>query len=100
MFHPAILKGLVLFNYKNIISGPWNQNYSYPPLNEVKHFAQCKICGFLLFMLTNNLKNSNFKFMRSLLFVYFWNLKETVTLVTHICNVNQSLKDKNEKQKK
>jgi len=33
-------------------------------------------------MQTNDLKNSNFKLIRSSSFVYFWNFKQTVTLVT------------------
>lgn len=47
----------------------------------------------------NSLKNSNFKFMRSLSYVYFWNLNCHISYL-HLCNVNQSLKDENKKQKK
>ena len=71
-----------LFNCNNTnnASGPQNQNYSSSPLDQ--HFVQWKIRRILLFMQTNDLKNSNFKLIRSSSFVYFWNFKQTVTLVT------------------
>lgn len=34
-------------------------------LDQMKHFVQQKIGGILLFILTNNLKNSDFKLIKS-----------------------------------